>query len=749
MGERLGPQCLVHLFRSHKRLTALVWAQGTWNGMTPRDGALFKRLGAILRFVGGHRYGGSAQASAPSSRELLRSALWKPYAPLVQAQNGPAFASTFPSERTVDGSPEEVFLAVAGFGSKTNSSWTEAWLTLDASLREHQLFDLYRGIELKVPEGSGSLNLSFVLEASLESEAGKFGASGFGALLLTKDASDPSLLAFLAKMKQLTRKPLGAFTCEGGPQCHGGAKAWPFYSQCNESHCAGLTQTMEEIAPTRKYSRTPTIADEGMVSVPGGSFLFESYGVEWRPPPDRGNLAGQRGVGLQFPWQKSPTIPHSHQLNVSSLWVQKFPVTNNQYAHYLTLSHYEPADTEHWLEHWHPARSGRPTMPPAVGDQPVTYVSLLDAREFCIHFGLRLPHAWEWQWFAGGSARDGRLYPWGSEAPSNDTCPPVAGGVGANLSSAGPANVSGRPAGCSPAGVCDLIGNAWEMTDTFVDQHNRAVLLKGGSHYYAKGSMWYFGNALKLAQHQKAFLFSDGYERAATVGFRCVADSSIPGNFTPAPVVPPKPNALTGCGANCTLCERGTAPCACLNFTGKCAVTRAAPESLDLSHVGASDWVATSIHGSAAVSRMGKPTAEPLAFSLVKATANDLVPYCCSPLSLAWSDGQTPHAAKAAASGDGVYSKARGSGFSVRASAADGRLLTLFAGCWKAECKLTVQLEGGSAQTMDIKTGGEVIMYRFEVFVRGAVVVTWELVEGGNITFQAAVLGAAGGAGRE
>eukprot|EP01045_Picozoa_sp_COSAG04_P045247 COSAG04_NODE_15760_length_521_cov_1.208531_2_plen_78_part_01 len=78
--------------------------------MTPRDSALFQRLGAILRFVGGHRYGGSAQASAPSSRELLRSALWKPYAPLVHARNGPAFASTFPSERTVDGSPEEVFL---------------------------------------------------------------------------------------------------------------------------------------------------------------------------------------------------------------------------------------------------------------------------------------------------------------------------------------------------------------------------------------------------------------------------------------------------------------------------------------------------------------------------------------------------------------------------------------------------------------------------------------------------------------
>lgn len=29
---------------------------GTFNGMTPRDSQLFKRLGTILRFVGGHEY---------------------------------------------------------------------------------------------------------------------------------------------------------------------------------------------------------------------------------------------------------------------------------------------------------------------------------------------------------------------------------------------------------------------------------------------------------------------------------------------------------------------------------------------------------------------------------------------------------------------------------------------------------------------------------------------------------------------
>lgn len=72
-------------------------AWGTWNGMTPRDSQIYSRLGTLLRFAGGHTYGGDAQNSMPSNRSLLTSAGWLPFAPLVQAGNGGAYASTFPS----------------------------------------------------------------------------------------------------------------------------------------------------------------------------------------------------------------------------------------------------------------------------------------------------------------------------------------------------------------------------------------------------------------------------------------------------------------------------------------------------------------------------------------------------------------------------------------------------------------------------------------------------------------------------
>jgi formylglycine-generating enzyme required for sulfatase activity len=92
---------------------------------------------------------------------------------------------------------------------------------------------------------------------------------------------------------------------------------------------------------------------------------------------------------------------------------------------------------------------------------------------------------------------------------------------------AGPAPVgSHSPEGDSPFGVADLVGNIWQYTDEFQDDHTRAVILRGGSNYYPTGSHWYFPQALELNTHNKYFLMDARYERAGTVGFRCVADAS-------------------------------------------------------------------------------------------------------------------------------------------------------------------------------------------------------------------------------
>ena len=63
-----------------------------------------------------------------------------------------------------------------------------------------------------------------------------------------------------------------------------------------------------------------------------------------------------------------------------------------------------------------------------------------------------------------------------------------------------------------------------QYTDEFQDNHTRYVIVRGGSNYRPTGSSWYFPNQMELNTHNKYFIMDDRYERAGTVGFRCVVD---------------------------------------------------------------------------------------------------------------------------------------------------------------------------------------------------------------------------------
>jgi iron(II)-dependent oxidoreductase len=40
-----------------------------------------------------------------------------------------------------------------------------------------------------------------------------------------------------------------------------------------------------------------------------------------------------------------------------------------------------------------------------------------------------------------------------------------------------PADVDAHPAGASPFGVLDLVGNVWQWTDEYADEHTRSATL--------------------------------------------------------------------------------------------------------------------------------------------------------------------------------------------------------------------------------------------------------------------------------
>jgi gamma-glutamyl hercynylcysteine S-oxide synthase len=331
-------------------------------------------------------------------------------------------------------------------------------------------FDLYHGTELKSQaRPDGKMVLAFSIEAK-----------GYGAILSTSTAPDQKMQALMSRMKELTAKPLANYSHE-----------WK-----------DLPQQIVPIQPTKAATSAP----EGMVKIPQGDFLFRVSGIEIEGFNDI-------GVDVQYPWEDSAHRFHEHPMQIKSFYIDKYPVTNAQFKKFLDSTHYHPKDDLNFLRDW---KDG--SFPTGWENKPVTWVSQEDARAYASWAGKRLPHEWEWQYAAQGTDR--RLYPWGNEW--DDGAVPLPD---KSRNMRGPDAVDAHPNGASPFGVMDMVGNVWQWTEEFVDEHTRGGILRGGSYYQPQGTIWYFPQTYKLNEHGKLLLMSPSMDRAGGVGFRCVVDS--------------------------------------------------------------------------------------------------------------------------------------------------------------------------------------------------------------------------------
>jgi formylglycine-generating enzyme required for sulfatase activity len=243
---------------------------------------------------------------------------------------------------------------------------------------------------------------------------------------------------------------------------------------------------------TSHFERTATAtkAPAGMKEIPEGIFVFEASN------PD--------------PFIPYPANSENDTLQMSSFFIDEFPVTNSNFADFLKKSNYEPADTSNFLKHW---KNG--DYPEKEANFPVVYVSPEDAKVFCKFYEKRLPTEAEWQYAAQGT--DGRKWPWGSDFDST-LC---------NNASGQPSPVSQFPDGESPFGVKDLVGNVWQLTQDVYDNGTYYyTMLKGGSFYKPTSSWWYVQGGPQPINHQQMLLLvSPGFDRNSTVGFRCMKDS--------------------------------------------------------------------------------------------------------------------------------------------------------------------------------------------------------------------------------
>ncbi len=330
-------------------------------------------------------------------------------------------------------------------------------------------YDLYHGSELTPVKNGNKVILSFELELK-----------GFGCVLAVKAAPDSSILSLMARMKGLTALPLASFS--------------------NESKI--LTQRILPIERTKPSPKVPL----GMIKIPAGEFNFKVHGIEIEG-------ANAIGVDVQYPWEDFPRQYHQHIMSLKSFWIDKYPVTNAQFKIFLDATNYHPVDDLNFLRDW---KNG--SYPEGCANKPVTWVSLDDARAYAFWAGKRLPDEWEWQYAAQGI--DGRLYPWGNSW--NEKAVPIPD---KSRTMRGPDPVDAHPDGASPLGVMDLVGNVWQWTNEFTDEHTRAATLRGGSYYQPQGSIWYFPHAYRLDEHGKYLLMAPCKDRSGCIGFRCVQDA--------------------------------------------------------------------------------------------------------------------------------------------------------------------------------------------------------------------------------
>ncbi|MEU4240664.1 ergothioneine biosynthesis protein EgtB [Actinoplanes sp. NPDC026619] len=169
----------------------------------------------------------------------------------------------------------------------------------------------------------------------------------------------------------------------------------------------------------------------------------------------------------------------AHRVDVQAFYIDRAPVTNGAYAAFIDAGGYDdprwwtPAGwdhrqaaglfaPQHWVRDgagWAHTRFGRTS--PIVPDEPVVHVCWYEAAAYAAWAGRRLPTEAEWEKAARWDPATGRSrrYPWGDETPTAEH---------ANLGQRHlqPAPVGAYPAGASPLGVHQLIGDVWEWVST-------------------------------------------------------------------------------------------------------------------------------------------------------------------------------------------------------------------------------------------------------------------------------------------
>ena len=265
----------------------------------------------------------------------------------------------------------------------------------------------------------------------------------------------------------------------------------------------GTPRRISQIDPIIKNNDT-----KGMKKIPSGIFTFkQTHGDAFIPYPEEDD-------GKKF------------QMN--EFYMDEFPVTNSQFFQFIKATHYQPSDTNNYLKHWQGLSPSKNIL-----NKPVVFISIEDAKAYAKWAGKRLPTEIEWQYAAQTSSL--QEWPWEQKIPVNRKTESITetltvvniegiDSTRCNLGNGILDNVGTFPKGINPNGLQDLVGTVWQLTnDEYINGSYRYIILKGGSYFKPSGSWWYVQSGPReLHYRQQLLRVSQGFERNATVGFRCM-----------------------------------------------------------------------------------------------------------------------------------------------------------------------------------------------------------------------------------
>ncbi len=351
--------------------------------------------------------------------------------------------------------------------NRSDRDVTGPQLEVPATAGAH-FYDLWNGVELTASAGAAA-TLRFGIERH-----------GFGAILAVEAGAPPErVAALLPRMRDRAKTRLADLSAQ-----------W---------NC--LRQAIVDIPPTAP-AQEPA---EGMVLVRGGSYRFKVAGVE---------IEGDNnpGVDFQYPWEDVPHRHHDKEMDIQGFFIDKYPVTNAQFKRFLDASGYKPKDDHNFLKSW---QGG--TYPSGQGPQ-AGHLGFVGRREGLRRLGRKTPTA------RMGMAVRGAGHRRPAFSLGQDADPAALPNPESGRELREPTDVDAYPKGASPFGVMDLVGNVWQWTDEYVDEHTRAAVVRGGGYYRPDGSMWYFPHNTRLDQHGKYLLMAPSKDRSPMLGFRCVVD---------------------------------------------------------------------------------------------------------------------------------------------------------------------------------------------------------------------------------